>query len=132
MEGMIQAARYAREQDIPSVRHLPGDADRRYGVCPRRAAGYSERQFRRIRRALHGAHKVIALMPGPAAATYAKGGTMRLGKLSLHCHARHQDGRVLRRRLSIWERHRHRYEFNNEFRQEMLRMPVWCISGTSS
>ena len=63
------------------------------------------------------AHPVIALMPDQVGIT-AKGGTMRLGKypcvLAEGSRAREAYGTA-----EIWERHRHRYEFNNQFRQEL-------------
>ena len=58
-----------------------------------------------------------------------KGGTMRLGKYPCtvkpgtkmaECYGENE----------IWERHRHRYEFNNDFRQEMQDAGL-VISGTS-
>jgi len=58
-----------------------------------------------------------------------KGGTMRLGKYPCavlpgtkmaECYGQSE----------IWERHRHRYEFNNEYRQEMQDAGL-VISGTS-
>ncbi len=47
-----------------------------------------------------------------------KGGTMRLGKYPCKV----MPGTKMAEcygETEIWERHRHRYEFNNEFRQEM-------------
>ena len=58
-----------------------------------------------------------------------KGGTMRLGKYPCavlpgtkmaECYGQSE----------IWERHRHRYEFNNDYRQEMQDAGL-VISGTS-
>ena len=63
-----------------------------------------------------GAHNVIALMADQQG-NIPKGGTMRLGKYPCkvlpgtkmaECYGESE----------IWERHRHRYEFNNEFRAE--------------
>ena len=75
-----------------------------------------------------GAHNVISLMPDQQG-NIPKGGTMRLGKYPCavlpgtkmaECYGQSE----------IWERHRHRYEFNNEFRQEMEDAGL-VISGTS-
>jgi CTP synthase len=58
-----------------------------------------------------------------------KGGTMRLG--AYPCIA--PEGSVLREIYGtdeISERHRHRYEFNNDFREEMISAGLE-ISGTS-
>ena len=60
------------------------------------------------------AHPIIALMPEQVGVT-AKGGTMRLGKYPCVL----EEGslsRALYDAPEIWERHRHRYEFNNDFR----------------
>ena len=62
------------------------------------------------------AHPVIALMPEQVGVT-AKGGTMRLGKYPCVL----EEGslsRALYDAPEIWERHRHRYEFNNDFRDD--------------
>ena len=75
-----------------------------------------------------GKHNVIALMADQQG-NIPKGGTMRLGKYPCtvapgtkmaECYGQSE----------IWERHRHRYEFNNEFRQEMQDAGL-VISGTS-
>ena len=58
-----------------------------------------------------------------------KGGTMRLGKYPCTV----KPGTKMAEcygEAEIWERHRHRYEFNNEFRQEMQDAGL-VISGTS-
>ena len=63
------------------------------------------------------AHPVIALMLDQVGVT-AKGGTMRLGKYPCVL----ADGTLARNAYGtaeISERHRHRYEFNNQFRQEL-------------
>jgi CTP synthase len=63
------------------------------------------------------AHPVIALMPDQVNVT-EKGGTMRLGKYACVL----LDGtrsRELYGVPEISERHRHRFEFNNDFRGEM-------------
>ena len=61
------------------------------------------------------AHPVIDLMSDQVGVT-AKGGTMRLGKYP----CRLAEGSLARREYGaedISERHRHRYEFNNKYRQ---------------
>ena len=75
-----------------------------------------------------GLHKVIDYMPGQSDAV-DKGGTLRLG--SYPCFIR--PGTTMERCYGveeISERHRHRYEFNNEYRQEMQDAGL-VISGTS-
>lgn len=114
IEGMITACRHARENDIPYfgiclgmqmaviefARHILGHAD----------ANSSE--FSETSR-----HQVIALMPDQVNIT-DKGGTMRLGKYPCVL----IDGtrsRALYGTPEISERHRHRFEFNNQYREEM-------------
>ena len=75
-----------------------------------------------------GAHNVIALMADQQG-NIPKGGTMRLGKYPCTV----KPGTKMAEcygEAEIWERHRHRYEFNNEFRQEMQDAGL-VISGTS-
>ena len=75
-----------------------------------------------------GAHNVIALMADQQG-NIPKGGTMRLGKYPCTV----KPGTKMAEcygEAEIWERHRHRYEFNNEFRQEMEDAGL-VISGTS-
>ena len=121
---MIQAAQYARENTC-LFRHLPGHADHGHGVRPQRA-GLRRRQFQRIY--ARGQHNVIDLMPDQQGVE-TKGGTMRLGKYPCvitpgtkmaDCYGT----------TEIDERHRHRYEFNNEFRAEFEEKGL-VIAGTS-
>ena len=123
--GMILAAGYARENDIPFfgiclgmqvsviefARHVAGLADAGSGefdeLCP---------------------HKVIDFVPGQTRET-RKGGTLRLGAYPCSI----KPGTVMERcygsRL-ISERHRHRYEFNNDYR-ELLEKSGLTLSGIS-
>ena len=73
-------------------------------------------------------HPVIALMPDQVGVT-AKGGTMRLGKYpcTLQLGSR---ARAAYDAPEISERHRHRYEFNNEFRTALTERGL-CLSGLS-
>ena len=76
-----------------------------------------------------GAHNVIALMPDQQG-DIRQGRHHAPGQVPLHRRARHQAGASATARLRSDERHRHRYEFNNEFRQEMEDAGL-VISGTS-
>ena len=113
IEGMIQAARYAREQNIPY-----------FGIClgmqimvmeyARDVLGYADANSSEF--TPDGEHNVIALMPDQQG-NIPKGGTMRLGKYPCIT----AEGTKLREcygKEEIDERHRHRYEFNNEFKAE--------------
>ena len=113
IEGMILAAQYARERGIPYL-----------GIClgmqiaviefARHVLGWDDATSAEFSSTT--AHPVIALMPEQVGVT-AKGGTMRLGKYPCVL----EEGslsRALYDAPEIWERHRHRYEFNNDFRDD--------------
>jgi len=112
IEGKIEAIRYVREEGIPF-----------FGICLGMQCAVIE--FARNRLGLEGAnssefddqspHPVIDLMEEQEEVT-EKGGTMRLG--SYPC--RITEGSRAHRAYGeseIHERHRHRYEFNNSYRQ---------------
>ena len=110
VEGKILTAKYAREHDVPylgiclgmqtAVIEFARDAA---GIADACSGEFSER-----------GSKVIDLMPDQQG-NIPKGGTMRLG--AYEC--RLSDGGMLKGIYgaeSVAERHRHRYEFNNAFR----------------
>jgi len=114
VEGMISAIRYARENGVPFL-----------GIClgmqmavvefARHVCGLADAHSSELAPAT--AHPVIALMPDQVNVT-AKGGTMRLGRYPCVL-AEGSRSRELYGAAEISERHRHRYEFNNDFRAEM-------------
>src|SRR5690554_2286710 len=125
IKGKISAIKYAREQNIPF-----------FGICLGMQVAVIE--YARTIAALSGAnsseinpataHPVIDLLPEQKDIEDL-GGTMRLGlypcklapdSLAMKCY---QDDLV-------HERHRHRYEFNNEFREPLESMGL-RVSGTS-
>ena len=165
IEGMINAVKYARENNIPY-----------FGIClgmqiavieyARHVAGISDADSGEFNDAC--AHKVIDFMPGQSE-TVSKGGTLRLG--AYPCVV--QPGTVMEKlytqyafgsgqkngapadnddikgdggcpnagipagsdsekdvKLKISERHRHRYEFMNEYR-ETLEKAGLTLSGIS-
>ena len=126
IEGKISAVRYAREHKVPFL-----------GIClgmqmavveyARHVCGWADAHSSELDPAT--AHPVIDLMPDQRGVT-AKGGTMRLG--SYPCRVTSRETRTYQAYGcdQIAERHRHRYEFNNEFRQEMEDAGL-VISGTS-
>ena len=73
-------------------------------------------------------HKVIDFLPDQSDET-DKGGTLRLGAYPCHIVPGTQMNRVYGK-LDISERHRHRYEFNNDFRDALAAAGL-TISGTS-
>ena len=125
IEGMILAAKYAREQQVPY-----------FGIClgMQVAVIESARNVAGIRGANSDEfdeqclHKVIDFIPGQSC-DIDKGGTLRLG--AYPCEIR--PGTTMERcykRLSVSERHRHRYEFNNDYRS-ILQDKGLTFSGLS-
>lgn len=125
IEGKVLAAKYARENDIPYL-----------GIClgmqiaviefARNVLGYTDADSREF--APESTHRVIDFMPGQND-EIDKGGTLRLG--SYPCVI--APGTTMEecyKSSMIHERHRHRYEFNNEYREEMVSAGL-VISGTS-
>ena len=131
VEGMIRAARYAREHDIPYL-----------GLClgmqimvielARYVLGSSEPNSTEFN--MFTAHPVIDLLPEQRDVP-DKGGTMRLGHYpcQLVPGTRAYDAYAAASGGSasiIFERHRHRYEFNNDYR-ELLGVAGLVFSGLS-
>jgi len=125
IEGKIEAIRYAREHKIPFL-----------GICLGMQLAVVE--YARHVCGLAGAHSseldpktpypVIDLMPDQVGVT-AKGGTMRLGSCPCHL-AEGSLAASVYGTLDIRERHRHRYEFNNQYR-EVLTKAGLALSGLS-
>ena len=114
VEGMILACRYAREHGVPYL-----------GIClgmqmavvefARDVLGWKDADSAEFSETT--AHPVIALMPDQVNVT-EKGGTMRLGKYP--CVLKEGSrSRSLYGAAEISERHRHRFEFNNDYRTQM-------------
>ena len=125
IEGKITAARFARERDIPY-----------FGIClgmqiaviefARNVLGLADANSGEFDE--NAEHKVIDFMPDQSG-DIPKGGTMRLG--AYPCKVR--KGTVLERAYGtgeIAERHRHRYEFNNQYREDFEAAGM-KIAGTS-
>ncbi len=124
-EGMILSAKYARENDIPYL-----------GICLGMQIAVIEfaRNVAGIKDACSGEfhdasdNKVIDFMPGQSEKV-SKGGTLRLG--SYPCKI--TSGSLMEKlygSTEIAERHRHRYEFNNDYR-ELLTEKGLVLSGLS-
>ena len=124
IEGMILAAKYAREKNVPY-----------FGICLgmqimvieyARYAGLPDANSGEF--APDGQHKVIDFMPGQSD-EINKGGTLRLGAYPCVI----APGTAMERCYGvpeISERHRHRYEFNNDYR-DLLTGAGLVLSGTS-
>ncbi|MBO4704175.1 MAG: CTP synthase [Spirochaetaceae bacterium] len=124
IEGMVSSCRYARTHKLPY-----------FGIClgmqiaviefARSVLGYADANSREFDELCD--HPVIDLMKNQEGVI--KGGTMRLG--SYPCEV--ADGTILQKAYGaekICERHRHRYEFNNDYRDQMKEAGL-TISGTS-
>lgn len=125
IEGKILAAKYARERNIPY-----------FGIClgmqiaviefARNVLGLEDAHSREFRPESENA--VIDLMPDQQG-NIPKGGTMRLGAYP----CRVEKGSILDSAYGepqVFERHRHRYEFNNDYREKMAEHGMQ-IAGTS-
>lgn len=125
IEGMVETANYARKNDIPY-----------FGIClgmqiavisfAQNALGWGDACSSEFIE--DSTHPVIDLMYDQQG-NIQKGGTMRLGGYPCHI----KRGTKLYdayKQDDISERHRHRYEFNNKFRQQMQEAGM-IISGTS-
>ena len=114
IEGKIKAVQYARENNIPF-----------FGIClgmqmavvefSRNVLGYKDASSTEMNE--NCAHPVINLMEDQKDIT-KKGGTMRLGAWDCEIS---EDSNVFKayNKTMISERHRHRYEFNNDFKQQI-------------
>jgi len=125
IEGMILAAKFARENNVPY-----------FGIClgmqiaviefARNVAGISDAnsgEFDELCR-----NKVIDYMPGQSD-EIDKGGTLRLGAYTCEI----KPGTTMERcygMTTISERHRHRYEFNNDYRRPLTEAGL-TLSGIS-
>ena len=125
IEGMILSARYARENKIPY-----------FGIClgmqiavieyARNVLGLADADSGEF--SPNSAHKVIDFMPGQSD-EISKGGTLRLG--AYPCCIR--PGTTMERcygAREISERHRHRYELNNDYRDALTSHGL-TLSGVS-
>lgn len=115
VEGKIKAVQYARENDVPFL-----------GICLGMQMAVIE--FARNVLGLAGANStemeentpypVINLMEGQKT-IINKGGTMRLGAWDCQLKEGSLVQQVYGNQTEISERHRHRFEFNNEYLEEM-------------
>ncbi len=125
IEGMINAIRYARENKIPYLGICLGmqlmAVEYARNVCGLEGANSSEFDPKTK-------NPIIHLMESQKFLKQ-KGGTMRLGLWECKLAKGSQVHRAYGAER-IGERHRHRYEFNNEYRRQLEKKGL-VVSGTS-
>ncbi|MBQ6652064.1 MAG: CTP synthase [Prevotella sp.] len=122
IEGKVVAAHYARTNDIPT-----------FGIClgmqmmviefARNVLGYADANSREMNKTTP--HNVIDIMEEQKNITNM-GGTMRLGAYECTLEKGSHVANIYKQE-SIMERHRHRYEFNNNFQQEYEQSGMHCV-----
>ena len=125
IEGMILTARYARENNIPYL-----------GICLGMQIAVIEyaRNVLKFEDAnsnefdTNSKHKVIDFLPDQND-SINKGGTLRLGSYPCLINENTKLYECYKER-EIQERHRHRYEFNNDFKDDFINNGL-VIGGTS-
>lgn len=125
IQGKIISARYAREKNIPYL-----------GIClgmqiaviefAQKVLGLADANSSEFN--AEGDHSVIDFMPDQYG-DIPKGGTMRLGAYPCKIKPGTMMEKAYGKEL-ISERHRHRYEFNNQYREEVEANGM-VITGTS-
>ena len=123
IEGKFAAIKYAREHDIPT-----------FGIClgmqcmviefARDVLGHSNANSTEMDEQTD--YNVIDLMESQKAITN-KGGTMRLGAYKCVLEKDSLPAKAYGTN-TVYERHRHRYEFNNKFRKEFEDAGM-CMAG---
>ncbi len=128
IEGKIVAIKYCRENKVPY-----------FGLCygmqlatvefARNVLGFADANSTEINPKTK--HPVIHIMPDQEKKLLKKGygGTMRLGAWECDLVAG-TKARSLYGKQKISERHRHRYEFNNDFKKDLVKAGL-VIAGTS-
>ena len=126
IEGKISAIRYARERGVPFL-----------GIClgmqmavvefARHVCGWEDAWSSEFSQTT--AHPVIDLMPSQRGIA-GKGGTMRLGAFPCRLTSRESRAFAAYGTWEISERHRHRYELNNDLREELVQAGL-ALTGLS-
>lgn len=125
IEGKIIAAKYARENNVPY-----------FGIClgmqiasiefARDVLGYKDATSAEFDSKSQ--NQIIHIMPEQEKVKQ-RGGTMRMGSYPCHLDTSSKSYSVYGKSL-IHERHRHRYEFNNKYRDEFIQHGA-LFAGTS-
>ena len=128
MEGKVIAADYARIHDIPT-----------FGIClgmqmmviafARHVLGHADANSTEMDPKTR--HPVIDLMEEQKNVTQM-GGTMRLGAYDCEIVQGSRTWKAYGEETLIKERHRHRYEFNNQFLEEFERHGMKCVGVNPS
>ncbi|MBQ0073698.1 MAG: CTP synthase [Prevotella sp.] len=122
IEGKVIAAQYTREHDIPT-----------FGIClgmqmmviefARNVLGYSDANSREMDEKTM--HNVIDIMENQKNISNM-GGTMRLGAYDCVLTEGSRTYEIYGQ-AHIQERHRHRYEFNNAYKEEYVKKGMQCV-----
>ena len=123
IEGKIIAAEYCRENDIPT-----------FGIClgmqmmviefARNVLNYPDANSTEMNAGT--SHPVIDLMEEQKSVT-KMGGTMRLGAYKCELVNDSKTCMIYGGETMISERHRHRYEFNNRYKEEYTKAGMRCV-----
>ena len=123
IEGKITAVEYTRTHDIPT-----------FGIClgmqmmviefARHVLGYADAHSMEMDTATQ--HNVIDLMEEQKTVT-EMGGTMRLGAYDCELANGSRTWKAYGKKQLIQERHRHRYEFNNQYQEEFEQHGMQCV-----
>ncbi len=122
MDGKLEAIRYARESKIPF-----------FGIClgmqmavvefARNVLGFADAHSTEMKE--YSTHPVISLMAEQKTVMH-KGGTMRLGSYPCRLLAGSKASEAYGGLERIEERHRHRFEFNNEYKTQFEAAGMKC------
>lgn len=125
INGKFQAIKYCRENGVPC-----------FGICLgmqvmvveyfRNVLGLKDANSGEFNK--NAKHKVIDIMENQKN-THKKGGTMRLGAYPCKLEAKSRCKAIYSEDV-VYERHRHRYEFNNKYR-EYLKNSSLSVAGSS-
>ena len=123
IEGKIIAAEYLRTNDIPT-----------FGIClgmqmmviefARNVLGYEDANSREMD--AQTPHNVIDIMEEQKSITQL-GGTMRLGAYECELREGSKAYEAYGHEAMVRERHRHRYEFNNSYKEEYEAKGMKCV-----
>ena len=123
IEGKITAIQHTRTHDIPT-----------FGIClgmqmmviefARHVLGYKDAHSMEMDTSTQ--HNVIDLMEEQKTVT-EMGGTMRLGAYDCELANGSRTWQAYGKKQLIQERHRHRYEFNNQYQEEFEQHGMQCV-----